>query len=169
MNSSVSISATVAGLRFVVSMISRLSSVSCGHRDRHPVLPRSPSQWKINRHCRLTRIEWNPARLARNFSKWLLGRTRKSERAVLLIIPGCFAAPDDRERARSSPLSPLRFRVSERSRIDDATTERAAVEEQKSDVPTARPTARRKAAGITCGMCRALLPLPRSSSFQTRA
>lgn len=49
-------------------------------------------------------------------------------------------APDDRERARLSPLFPVKPRPSERSRIDDATSDRPAVEEQKSDVQSARPT-----------------------------
>jgi hypothetical protein len=50
------------------------------------------------------------------------------------------AAPDDRERARLSPLFPVKSRPSERSRIDDATSDRPAVEEQKSDIQSARPT-----------------------------
>ena len=50
------------------------------------------------------------------------------------------AAPDDRERARLSPLFPVKSRPSERSRIDDATSNRPAVEEQKSDIQSARPT-----------------------------
>jgi hypothetical protein len=50
------------------------------------------------------------------------------------------AAPDDRERARLSPLFPVKSRPSERSRIDDATSDRPAVEEQKSDIQSARAT-----------------------------
>jgi hypothetical protein len=50
------------------------------------------------------------------------------------------AAPDDRERARLSPLFPVKSRPSERPRIDDAAIERPAVEEQKSDIQSARPT-----------------------------
>jgi hypothetical protein len=50
------------------------------------------------------------------------------------------AAPDDRERARLSPLFPVKSRPSERSRIDDATSNRPAVEEQKSDIQSTRPT-----------------------------
>jgi hypothetical protein len=50
------------------------------------------------------------------------------------------AAPDDRERARLSPLFPVKSRPSERSRIDDATSDRPAVEEQKSDIQSAGPT-----------------------------
>jgi hypothetical protein len=50
------------------------------------------------------------------------------------------AAPDDRERARLSPLFPVKSRPSERSRIDDATSDRPTVEEQKSDIQSARPT-----------------------------
>jgi hypothetical protein len=50
------------------------------------------------------------------------------------------AAPDDRERARLSPLFPVKSRPSERSRIDDAASDRPAVEEQKSDIQSARPT-----------------------------
>ena len=49
------------------------------------------------------------------------------------------AAPDDRERARLSPLFPVKSRPSERSPIDESARDRPAVEEQKSDVPTARP------------------------------
>jgi hypothetical protein len=49
------------------------------------------------------------------------------------------AAQDDRERARLSPLFPVKSRPSERSRIDDATTDRPSVEEQKSDIQTAHP------------------------------
>jgi len=49
------------------------------------------------------------------------------------------AAPDDRERARLSPLFPVKSRPSERPPIDDAARERPAVEEQKSDIQTARP------------------------------
>jgi hypothetical protein len=48
------------------------------------------------------------------------------------------AAPDDRERARLSPLFPVKSRPSERPPIDDAARERPAVEEQKSDVQSAR-------------------------------
>jgi hypothetical protein len=48
-------------------------------------------------------------------------------------------APDDRERARLSPLFPVKSRPSERSLIDDATSDRPAVEEQKSDIHTALP------------------------------
>jgi hypothetical protein len=50
------------------------------------------------------------------------------------------AAPDDRQRARLSPLFPVKSRPSERSRIDDATSDRPAVEDQKSDIQSARPT-----------------------------
>jgi soluble lytic murein transglycosylase-like protein len=50
------------------------------------------------------------------------------------------AAPDDRERARLSPLFPVKSRPSERPPIDDAAGERPAVQEQKSDVQSARPT-----------------------------
>jgi hypothetical protein len=50
------------------------------------------------------------------------------------------AAPDDRERARLSPLFPVKSRPSERSLSDDAAKERPAVEEQKSDIQSARPT-----------------------------
>ncbi len=49
-------------------------------------------------------------------------------------------APDDRERARLSPLFPVKSRPSERPPIDDAAKERPAVEEQKSDIQSARPT-----------------------------
>jgi hypothetical protein len=50
------------------------------------------------------------------------------------------AAPDDRERARLSPLFPAKSHPSERSRIGDAASDRPAVEEQKSDIQSARPT-----------------------------
>jgi hypothetical protein len=50
------------------------------------------------------------------------------------------AAPDDRERARLSPLFPVKSRPSDRSPIDDAARERPAVEEQKSDIQSVRPT-----------------------------
>ena len=50
------------------------------------------------------------------------------------------AAPDDRKRTRLSPLFPVKSRPSERSRIDDATSDRPAVEEQKSGIQSARPT-----------------------------
>jgi hypothetical protein len=50
------------------------------------------------------------------------------------------AAPDDRERARLSPLFPVKSRPSERPPIDDAGREWPAVEEQKSDIQSARPT-----------------------------
>jgi hypothetical protein len=50
------------------------------------------------------------------------------------------AEPDDRERARLSPLFPVKSRPSERSRIGDPTSDRPAVEEQKSDIPSARLT-----------------------------
>jgi len=50
------------------------------------------------------------------------------------------AAPDDRERARLSPLFPVKSRPSERSLSDDATRDRPAVEEQKSDIQSVRPT-----------------------------
>ena len=50
------------------------------------------------------------------------------------------AAPDDRERARLSPLFPVKSRPSERPPIDDAARERPAVEEQKSDIQNARRT-----------------------------
>jgi hypothetical protein len=50
------------------------------------------------------------------------------------------AAPDDRERARLSPLFPVKSRPSERPPIDDAARERRGVEEQKSDIQSARPT-----------------------------
>jgi len=49
-------------------------------------------------------------------------------------------APDDRERAWLSPLFPVKSRPSERSPIGDAARDRPAVEEQKSDVQSARPT-----------------------------
>jgi hypothetical protein len=49
-------------------------------------------------------------------------------------------APDDRERARLSPLFPVKSRPSERPPIDDATSDRPAAEEQKSDIQSARPT-----------------------------
>jgi hypothetical protein len=49
------------------------------------------------------------------------------------------AVPDDRERARLSPLFPVKSRPSERSPIDESARDRPAVEEQKLDVPTARP------------------------------
>jgi len=49
-------------------------------------------------------------------------------------------APDDRERARLSPLFPVKSRPSDRSPIDDAARDRPAVEEQKSDVQSARST-----------------------------
>jgi hypothetical protein len=50
------------------------------------------------------------------------------------------AAPDDRKRTRLSSLFPVKSRASERSRIDDATSDRPAVDEQKSDIQSARPT-----------------------------
>jgi hypothetical protein len=50
------------------------------------------------------------------------------------------AAPDDREHARLSPLFPVKSRPSERSRIDDAISDRPEVEQQKSDVQSTRPT-----------------------------
>jgi hypothetical protein len=50
------------------------------------------------------------------------------------------AAPDDRKRTRLSPLFPVKSRPSERSRIYDATSDRPAVEEQKSDIRSARPS-----------------------------
>jgi hypothetical protein len=50
------------------------------------------------------------------------------------------AAPDDGERARLSPLFPVKSHLSEHSRIDDATSDRPAVEQQNSDVQSARPT-----------------------------
>jgi len=50
-------------------------------------------------------------------------------------------APDDRERARLSPLFPVRSSPSDRSSIDDSVRDRPATAEQKSDVPIARPTA----------------------------
>jgi hypothetical protein len=50
------------------------------------------------------------------------------------------AAPDDRERARLSPLFPVKSRPSERSPIDDAARDRPAIEEQKLDVHSAHPT-----------------------------
>jgi len=50
------------------------------------------------------------------------------------------AAPDDRERARLSPLFPVKSRPSERLPIDDAARDRTAVEEQRSEVQSARPT-----------------------------
>jgi hypothetical protein len=49
------------------------------------------------------------------------------------------AAPDDRERARLSPLFPVKSWPSERSSIDDAARDRPAVEEQKSDIQSTRP------------------------------
>jgi hypothetical protein len=50
------------------------------------------------------------------------------------------AAPDDRERARLSPLFPVKSRASERSPVDDVTSDRPAVEEHKSDIQSAHPT-----------------------------
>jgi len=50
------------------------------------------------------------------------------------------AAPDDRERARLSPLFPVKSRPSEHSPIDDTAIEQPAVEEQNSDIQSARPT-----------------------------
>ena len=50
------------------------------------------------------------------------------------------AAPDDRERARLSPLFPVKSRPSDRSPIDDSARDRPAVEEQKSDIRSARPS-----------------------------
>jgi hypothetical protein len=50
------------------------------------------------------------------------------------------AAPDGRERARLSPLFPVKSRPSERSPIDESARDRPAVEEQKSDIRSARPT-----------------------------
>ncbi len=50
------------------------------------------------------------------------------------------AAPDDRERARLSPLFPVKSPPPERSPIDDAARDRPAVEKQKSDIQSARPT-----------------------------
>jgi hypothetical protein len=47
------------------------------------------------------------------------------------------AAPDDRERARLSPLFPVKSRPSERPPIDDAARDRPALEQQKSDIQTA--------------------------------
>jgi hypothetical protein len=49
------------------------------------------------------------------------------------------AAPDDRERARLSPLFPLKSHTSDRSPIDDSARDRPAVEKQKSDIQTAHP------------------------------
>jgi len=49
-------------------------------------------------------------------------------------------APDDRERARLSPLFPVKSRPSERSPIGDAARDRPAVEQQKSDIQSVRPT-----------------------------
>ncbi len=49
------------------------------------------------------------------------------------------AAPDDGERARLSPLFPVKPRPSERSPIDAATSDRPTVEEQKPDTQSARP------------------------------
>jgi hypothetical protein len=49
------------------------------------------------------------------------------------------AAPDDRERARLSPLFPVKSRPSERPPIDDTAREWPAVEEQKSDIQSVRP------------------------------
>jgi hypothetical protein len=49
------------------------------------------------------------------------------------------AAPDDRERARWSSLFPVKSRPPERPPIDDAARQRPAVEEQKSDIQSARP------------------------------
>jgi hypothetical protein len=49
------------------------------------------------------------------------------------------AAPDDRERARLSPLFPVKSRPSDRQPIDDAVRDRPAVEEQKSGIQTANP------------------------------
>lgn len=50
------------------------------------------------------------------------------------------AAPDNRERARLSPIFPVKSRPSERPPIDDAARERPAVEEQNADIQSARPT-----------------------------
>ncbi len=49
-------------------------------------------------------------------------------------------APDDRERARLSPLFPVKSRPSDRSPIDDAARDWRGVEEQKSDIQSVRPT-----------------------------
>jgi hypothetical protein len=57
------------------------------------------------------------------------------------------AAPDDRERARLSPLFPVKSQPSDHSRIDDAARDRPAVEEQKSDIQNARPTPTQPSAG----------------------
>jgi hypothetical protein len=56
------------------------------------------------------------------------------------------AAPDDRERARLSPIFPVKSRPSERPPIDDAARERPAVEEQKANIQSARPTPTQPAA-----------------------
>src|SRR5262249_26455583 len=50
------------------------------------------------------------------------------------------AAPDDRERAPLSPLFPVKSQPSERSPIDNAARDQPAVQEQKSDIQSARPT-----------------------------
>jgi hypothetical protein len=50
------------------------------------------------------------------------------------------AAPDDRERARLSPLFPVKSRLSDRSPIDGSARDRPAMQEQKSDTQSARPT-----------------------------
>jgi len=56
------------------------------------------------------------------------------------------AAPDDRERARLSPLFPVKSRPPERSRIDDATSDQPAVDEQKSDTQTGHPNSTQRPA-----------------------
>jgi hypothetical protein len=77
-----------------------------------------------------------PARIDVNAAEVRSAR-RPAFHDTVIAVP---AAPDDRERARLSPLFPVKSRPSERSRIDDAISDRPAVEEQKSDSQSARPT-----------------------------
>jgi hypothetical protein len=51
------------------------------------------------------------------------------------------ATPDDRERARQSPLFPLMSRPSVRLSSDSPASDRPATDEQSTDVLTVRPTA----------------------------
>jgi hypothetical protein len=69
------------------------------------------------------------------------------------------AAQDDRERARLSPLFPVKSRPSERPPIDDAARERPAVEEQKSDIQSARRTPLSHL--LTVSSCRGQRSVPR--------
>jgi hypothetical protein len=50
------------------------------------------------------------------------------------------AAPDDRERARLSPLFPAKSHPSDRWSIDESARDRPVADERKSDLPSARPT-----------------------------